>query len=109
MCSPCLTLVVHVQDALAAGGHFAGGPPLLLAELALGALVAEHLHLAVAAMHQIVEITVGDGAAAHVSVDLEVHGQPLHAFLQREVRGQALYRQGDECWLLRDWPDIWAR
>ena len=42
---PHLALVIHLQHSLAPNGNFPGSSPLLLAELSLRPLVAEHLHL----------------------------------------------------------------
>ncbi len=39
-----------------------------------------------------------------VGVHLEVHGQPLHPLLQREVGGEALDSQGQEGGLLQRVP-----
>ena len=49
-----LALVIHLENSLPSDGNFPGRSPLLLPELALGALVAEHLHLAICPVDQIV-------------------------------------------------------
>lgn len=90
--------MVHLQDALTAGGHFARCASLLLSELALGALVAKHLDLAVRAVDNVV---LSVGGALDVGVNLEVEGQALDALLQRKVRGEALDSQRDEGGLLQ--------
>ena len=77
---PLKALMVHlVQPPLAAGRHPPlGGPPLLVPELPLGALVTEDLDLGVAPV-------VGRGAhissGVIVGVNLDMQRQSLHSFL----------------------------
>ena len=49
-----LALVIHLQHSLPPNGNFPGSSPLLLPELSLRPLVAEHLHLAVRSVDQVV-------------------------------------------------------
>lgn len=67
--------------------HFA----LLVADLALGSLVAEDLDLAVGAVQQHLLAVV----TAAVGVHLQVQGQALYALLGGEVRTQAVHRHVD--------------
>lgn len=77
---PLEALMIHlVQPPLAARRHPPlGGPPLLVPELPLGALVTEDLDLGVAAV---------GGRGAHVGpgvligVNLDMQRQSLHSFL----------------------------
>ena len=46
--------MIHLKHPLPSDGNFPGRSPLLLPELALGTLVAEHLHLAVRPVDQVV-------------------------------------------------------
>ena len=46
--------MIHLKHPLPSDGNFPGRSPLLLPELTLGALVAEHLHLAVSPVDQVV-------------------------------------------------------
>ena len=46
--------MIHLKHPLPSDGNFPGRSPLLLPELALGTLVAEHLHLAVRSVDQVV-------------------------------------------------------
>ena len=85
--SPLEALMVHlVQPPLAAWRHPPlGGPPLLVPELPLGALVTEDLDLGVAAV---------SGRGAHigprvlVGVNLDMQRQSLHSFLCTAVGKQ---------------------
>ena len=68
----------------------AGLLPLLIADLALGALVAEDLDLAEGAVDGLVAAVV-----VAVGVDLQVQRQTLHPLLRGEVRAQAVDRDED--------------
>ena len=46
--------MIHLKHPLPSDGNFPGRSSLLLSELPLGALVAEHLHLAVRPVDQVV-------------------------------------------------------
>ena len=63
---------------------------LLVADLPLGALVAEDLDLAVGTVDGLVAAVV-----VAVGVDLQVEGQTLHPLLRGEVCAQAVHRDED--------------
>ena len=87
---PVKCFVVHlVQASLPTWSHPSlGGPPLLVPQFPLCALVAEDLDLAVApvcrGLHDV-------GARVVEGVDLHMEGQALHALLGAEVRGETLH------------------
>lgn len=64
--------------------------PLLIPDLPLGSLVAEHLDLAVGAVNWLVAAVV-----VAVGVDLQVQGETLHTLLRGEVCAQTVDRDED--------------